>query len=81
MADLPELEHMDAESRSTRKIKLDTELEEYKHDQVEPIHYNTLYIYLSNCMSRSSCPPEKILNIFVSENEVNTFINYYDILG
>ena len=29
----------------------------------------------------SSDPPEKIFNIFVSENEVNTFINYYDILG
>ena len=29
----------------------------------------------------SSDPPEKILNIFASENEVYTIFNYYDILG
>ena len=30
----------------------------------------------------SSDPPEKILNIFASENEVYTpFFNFYDILG
>ena len=29
----------------------------------------------------SSDPPEKILNIFASENEVTPFFNYYNILG
>ena len=29
----------------------------------------------------SSDPPEKILNIFTSENEVYTIYNYYNILG
>ena len=29
----------------------------------------------------SSDPPEKILNIFASENEVYTSFNYYNILG
>ena len=29
----------------------------------------------------SSDPPEKIFNIFASENEVTPFINYYNTLG
>ena len=29
----------------------------------------------------SSDPPEKIFNIFASENEGHTIINYYDTLG
>ena len=28
----------------------------------------------------SSDPPEKVLNIFASENEFTPFFNYYDIL-
>ena len=39
----------------------------------------SLYIY--TVCPGSSDPPEKILNIFASENEFYTIFNYYDISG